>query len=121
VGPSRHERSFGETIRDLREARGFGLRQFAESLGISPTYLSKVERDVFPPPAEDKVIAIAQALGQDRDELLALAGRVASDLPEIIRQQPRAMATFLRTARGLPANELERLAREADKRKRARN
>ena len=29
-------------------------------IGVSPTYLSKVERDEFPPPAEDKVKAIAQ-------------------------------------------------------------
>jgi hypothetical protein len=46
--------------------------------------------------------------------LLALAGKVASDLPGIIQQQPRAMATFVRAASGLSATDLEKLARRAD-------
>ena len=46
-------------------------------IGVSPTYLSKVERDEFPPPAEDKVKAIAKIIGCDADDLLARAGRVS--------------------------------------------
>lgn len=76
---------------------------------MSPTYLSKVERDQFPPPAEDKVIAIAKALGADPDELLGLAGRVPSDVSEIITRRPREMASFLRAANGLTAEQIERL------------
>lgn len=44
-----------------------------------------MERDEFAPPVEDKVKAIAQIIGCDVDELLARAGRVASDLSDIIR------------------------------------
>jgi transcriptional regulator with XRE-family HTH domain len=87
---------------------------------MSPTYLSKVERGEFPPPGEEKVKSIAQALGQNEDELLALAGRVASDLNKIIRRQPREMADFLRSASGLPAPDLDRLRRDAEKRKRVK-
>ena len=76
-------------------------------------YLSKVERDDFNPPSEEKVRAIAQALGQDADELLALAGRVSADLANIIQRHPREMATFLRAANGLSAEEMQRLAEEA--------
>jgi transcriptional regulator with XRE-family HTH domain len=36
-------------------------------IGVSPTYLSKVERDEFAPPAEDKVRAIAQICQRRRD------------------------------------------------------
>jgi transcriptional regulator with XRE-family HTH domain len=107
------ERKFGETVRALREARKIGLRRFAEKVGMSPTYLSKVERDEFAPPAEEKVKRIAEVLGENPDELLALAGRVASDLPEIIRRHPREMATFLRAANGLSAQDIERLAQDA--------
>jgi len=88
-----------------------------KKIGVSPTYLSKVERDEFPPPAEDKVRKIAGIIEQDADELLALAGRVASDLTEIIREQPREMADFLRAARGLAAEDMARLARHAQKAK----
>jgi transcriptional regulator with XRE-family HTH domain len=105
--------SFGATVRRLREAQKIGLRKFAQMVGMSPTYLSKVERDEFKPPTEEKVRAIAEALGQDSDELLALAGRMSSDLADIIQRHPREMATFLRAANGLSAEEMQRLAEEA--------
>ena len=69
---------FGEFVRREREAKEIGLREMAKMIGVSPTYLSKVERDEFAPPAEDKVKAIAQIIGCDVDELLARAGRVAT-------------------------------------------
>jgi HTH-type transcriptional regulator, competence development regulator len=107
------EQGFGATIRNLREERGIGLRQFARTVGVSATYLSKIERGELPPPAEDRVKEIARLLDQDPDELLALAGKVASDLNEIIRSHPRELASFLRTASGLSGRELERLTEQA--------
>jgi hypothetical protein len=50
---------FGAFIRREREAKEIGLREMAKKIGVSPTCLSKVERDEFPPPAEDKVREIA--------------------------------------------------------------
>ena len=41
-------------------------------------------------------MTIAQIIGSDRDELLALAGRVSSDLQTKIMKQPRAMARLIR-------------------------
>jgi transcriptional regulator with XRE-family HTH domain len=110
-------KSFGSLVRREREAKEIGLREMAKKIGVSPTYLSKVERDEFPPPAEDKVRKIAGVLGLDADELLALAGRVASDLTDIIRERPREMADFLRAAKGLTAEDMARLARQAQKAK----
>ena len=85
-------KNFGAKIRTLREAQQISLRKFAEKVGISPTYLSKVERDEFPPPGEETVKKFALALNQNPDELLALAGKVSSDLPAIIQQRPRELA-----------------------------
>ncbi len=87
---------FGAFIRREREAKEIGLREMAKMIGVSPTYLSMVERDEVPPPAEDKVKAIAKIIECDADELLARAGRVASDLTAIIRKHPRPMADLLR-------------------------
>ena len=109
----RVEENFGALVRRLREERELGLRQFAKMIGVSATYLSKVEREELPPPAEDKVLKVAQLLDHDPDELLALAGKVASDLKAIIREHPREMASFLRTARGLSAENVAKLARQA--------
>ena len=50
---------FGAFIRREREAKDLGLREMAKMIGVSPTYLSKCERDEFDPPAEDKVRKIA--------------------------------------------------------------
>ena len=106
---------FGQYIRELRTAKGITLREFARQLEVSPTYVSQIEQDKFSPPAEERIVRMAQILGVDVDELLALAGRVAEDLPEIIRRHPRELATFLRTAKGLSADEINRLAKQAEK------
>ena len=93
------------------------MREMAKKIGVSPTYLSKVERDEFPPPVEEKVRKIAEIIGRDPDELLALAGRVSSDLTDIIRKRPREMADFLRAAKGLTAEDIARFAKQAHKAK----
>jgi transcriptional regulator with XRE-family HTH domain len=111
------EEGFGARVRRLREAREIGLRPFARMIGISATYLSKIERDELPPPAEARVKEIARLLDQDPDELLALAGKVASDVSDIIRERPREMASFLRTVRGLGPEEIRRLEEQARRRK----
>src|SRR5215207_308901 len=108
---------FGEFVRREREAKESGLREMAKVIGVSPTYLSKIERDEFPPPAEDKVRKIAGIIGCDADELLARAGRVSSDLAEIIIQRPIELAALLRTTKDLTADDMSRLAREAQKTK----
>jgi HTH-type transcriptional regulator, competence development regulator len=112
------EETFGSMIRTWREEKEIGLRRFADRVGMSPTYLSKIERDEFPPPSEEKIKAIAKELGKDPDELLALAGRVASDLEDIIQQTPREMATFLRAARGLTPKDIEKLTKQIERKQR---
>lgn len=107
--------SFGPAVRARRLEKGLGLRELARKVGMSATYLSKVEREEFKPPAEEKVRAIAEALGDDPDELLALAGKVASDLDHIIRSNAQGMASFLRTAQGLSPAAMRRLTETARK------
>src|ERR1700726_921238 len=92
---------FGQFVRREREAKGIGLREMSKMIGVSPTYLSKVERDEFPPPAEDKVKSIAAIIKVDVDELLARAGKVASELSDIIKRHPVELAALLRRTRGL--------------------
>ena len=108
---------FGEFVRREREAKEIGLREMAKMIGVSPTYLSKIERDEFPPPAEDKVRKIAAIIGCDADELLARADRVSSDLSEIIKRRPVQVAALLRTTKGLTADDMARLASLAQKAK----
>ena len=37
--------AFGQTVRMHRNTKGFGLNEFAERLGVSPAYWSRVERE----------------------------------------------------------------------------
>jgi transcriptional regulator with XRE-family HTH domain len=108
---------FGAFIRREREAKEIGLREMARMIGVSPTYLSKVERDEFPPPAEDKVKAIANVIGHNADDLLARAGRVSSDISDIIKRHPVELAALLRTTKGLTAEDIVQLARQVQKAK----
>ena len=108
---------FGAFIRRKREAMEprVGLREMARMIGVSPTYLSKVERDEFPPPAEDKVRKIAAIIKCDVDDLLARADRVSSDISDIIKRRPMELAALLRTTKGLTADDIALLAQQAQK------
>jgi transcriptional regulator with XRE-family HTH domain len=110
---------FGAFIRRKRGAMEpkVGLREMAKMIGVSPTYLSKVERDEFSPPAEDKVRKIAKIIECDADDLLARADRVSSDISDIIKRHPVELAALLRTTKGLTAEDIGRLARQAQKAK----
>jgi transcriptional regulator with XRE-family HTH domain len=110
-------KKFSAFIRRQRETREISLREMAKMIGVSPTYLSKVERDEIPAPTEAKVKAIALIIECDADELLARAGRVSSDLSDIIKCRPVELAALLRTTKGLTADDVARLAREAQKAK----
>ena len=91
-------KAFGETIREMREAQGMGLRTAAERLGISPAYLSRVERGKERPPRPDLVKRMATLLGGDPDLLFRLAESTDPDLAEYIHRIPN-VPEFLRTAR----------------------
>ncbi len=108
---------FGEYIRrrreDLREEdRRYSLRQVAQRIGIEPAYLSKIERGELQPPSEATTLRLAADLGEDPDVLLAMAGKVSSDLQEIIRRRPRLFADLIRQLKQAPDQAILRVVRE---------
>ncbi len=108
---------FGEYIRKAREAliagnRAYSLRQVAGRVGIEPAYLSKIERGVFAPPSEDVIVKLAKDLGEDPDVLLAMAGKLSSDLQQIILRRPKLFAELLRQLREAPDQAILRVVRE---------
>lgn len=109
--------SFGEVIRGLREElrrgdRSFSLRQVAHRIGVEPAYLSKIERGDVAPPSEATTVRLAKELDQDPDVLLAMAGKVSSDLQEIIRKRPRVFAELIRHLKEAPDHAILRVVRE---------
>ena len=112
--------SFGSWLREKRLARGYTLRKFAEQVGISPTYLSHVEQNIADPPTADRVKTMARLLGENADEMIALAGRVPEDLPGIILRQPTEIPELLREASGLTRQQLSELTEHARRLKASR-
>jgi HTH-type transcriptional regulator, competence development regulator len=90
----------------------YSVRQVAQRIGIEPSYLSKVERDEGSPPAEDTLRRLAADIEVDADLLLALAGKVSSDLLDTIRRRPLLFAELIRELRDLPDHAVLRLVRE---------
>jgi transcriptional regulator with XRE-family HTH domain len=80
----------GERLRRLRHERGERLTDTADRAGVSPQYLSEVERGLKEPSSE-MVAAIAGALDQS---LFDLAAGVVDDL----RARSRAAAEPVRRA-----------------------
>lgn len=67
---------FGLKLRQIRTERGMTLKQMAESLGVSPAYLSSLEHGRRGRPAHPMVVAICAQLNiiwDEADELLRLA------------------------------------------------
>jgi transcriptional regulator with XRE-family HTH domain len=109
---------FGSHVRALREAkrrvdRDFTLRRFAQAMGVSPTYLSRIERGEVSPPPAGRIRRIAELLDVDPDDLLRRAGKLAPDIEAFVRAQP-AVSRFLRVAqeRRVTPDELVGFTRE---------
>ena len=109
--------AFGSYIRERREAlrrtdAQLSVRGVAQRIGVEPSFLSKVERGLSPPPSEAKIVALAEVLGEDPDVLLALAGKVSSDLQDVIRKRPELFAALIREVKDMPDHAVLRLVRE---------
>lgn len=108
---------FGTTVRRRREElrqddRRYSLRQVANRIGIEPAYLSKVERSEVSPPSEATTVRLAQELDLDKDVLLALSGKVSSELQEVIRQRPTLFASLILQLKEAPDNAILKVVRE---------
>jgi len=74
-----------------------GLRAAADQLGISPAYLSRIERGREHPPKPNVIKRIARLLGGDPDLLFRLAESTDPSLAGYIHSVPN-VPEFLRTA-----------------------
>jgi transcriptional regulator with XRE-family HTH domain len=110
--------SFGETIRDLRVAQDLGLRETASKVGISPAYLSRIERGKEKPPRPEVIKALAKALAADPDVLFRLSSSTDPEVVDFLHEQPEAM-NLLRYLKetGFTGDEVNQLLRIAERMK----
>ena len=105
-------KEFGDFIKNrrktlLREDSSFSQQQLSEKIGIKQSYLSKIERGSATTLSEEKIVALAKALNEDPDYLLALGGKVSSDVLNIIQQRPRLFARLVRDMKNMPEDVIE--------------
>ena len=88
---------FGEKIRELRKAKNLSLRALAETVGVSFTYISKIENeklDFGDYPSEELIGKLAVALDTEADELLLLAKKVPEQIKKRVMERPDAFRKF---------------------------
>ena len=105
--------TFGSRIREIRNQLNaenpgeYSIRKVAARIGVQSGYLSRIERGLADSLSEEKIRALAIDLKEDPDFLLALAGKVSSDIRKIIRQRPRLFAKLIRDMKDLPDTAVE--------------
>jgi transcriptional regulator with XRE-family HTH domain len=108
---------FGTHLRVIRlephkAGKAPSLRRVATEVGIEPSYLSKIERNIEPPPGEETIQRLAEVLDEDPDVLLAMAGKVSRDLREIICKRPALFSKLIRELKSMPDHAILRISRE---------
>lgn len=83
--------AFGETVRQLRLAQEMGLRETANLVGISPAYLSRIERGKELPPKPEIIKNLARVLAADPDVLFRLSSSTDPDIVDFLRERPQVM------------------------------
>jgi HTH-type transcriptional regulator, competence development regulator len=109
--------TLGELIRNRREELrsddvAYSVRRVADRIGVQPSYLSKVERDIGSPPSEETLVRLAHDLGLDADLVLAHAGKISRDVRDVIRRRPQLFAELIRELQDMPDRAVLRLVRE---------
>src|SRR5271157_786647 len=82
---------FGERVRELRKAKKLSQRALGSQVGVSSTYISKVENkklDFGDYPSEVLIQKLAAALNGDEDELLLLAEKIPDRIRRRVFERP---------------------------------
>ena len=83
---------FGDKLRELRVAQDLGLRETAGKIGISPAYLSRIERGKESPPRPEVIKSLAKLLAADPDVLFRLSSSTDPEVVDFLHKRPEVMA-----------------------------
>ena len=113
----RHVR-FGERLRELRKAKNLSQRTLGNRVGVSFTYISRIENEKLEfgdYPSEDLICKLAKALEVDEDELLILAEKIPERIRRRVLERPDAFRRLADLDDGELDDVLRRLARRRQK------
>lgn len=90
--------TFGEYFRSLRREHNFTQRELADKIGVSYTYISKIENDAFPPPSRETLEKIAKVYKlENANDLLIEAKIIPEDIKEAIRNDKDLLKFLIET------------------------
>jgi transcriptional regulator with XRE-family HTH domain len=98
--------NFGHALRELRRRTGMSQRELAERTRLDFSYISKLENSRLPAPSADSVVAISRALAVPPEDLLALTGKIPSDVQHAVSTNREAQR-FLLEAQQMRLTDLE--------------
>lgn len=96
---------FGDYIRNRRRYLSLTLKAIEALSGISPSYLSRIERGERPAPDPEQINSLALALKVDPDFLLQLAGYGPTRTREVLRPYGLSWDEWLEAQTILPPEE----------------
>ena len=86
---------FGTLLKELRRESGVGIKKLAPELGVTYSYLSKLESNQAHPSPE-LVARVSTYFGYSRDRLLLSADEVPPEILRILQERPDEALAFLR-------------------------
>lgn len=110
-------KNFGNQIKQIREEKGYSVRQVALNSGMSPSYLSRIENGYRDLPTNKTLYKIAKGLRITNDEILKIAGIVESIPNELtISSTPSTVSIpiYGRISAGYPEGAKEDIDGEID-------
>lgn len=87
--------TFGKLFRRLRSKTGLGIKRLAPELGVSYSYLSKLENNELNP-SEEFVQRAARYFKTDRNQMLLSAGKIPPEVLRILQEHPEDAVELLR-------------------------
>ncbi len=105
--------TFGESLRAIRKQKGLSQLQLATKAGLHFTYISKIEKNLVPPPAANTIVKLCSILEIPPEQLLVLARKTPAEFVKAISSS-RAALEFVRRAQsmGLSEGEWQNLTQE---------
>lgn len=90
------KKTVGTILRVLRQEAGYGIKTVAPKVGISYSYLSKVETNKKAP-STGLIEKLCKFYEADADEIIAKTGALPSDVSEIIKEYGKDAFELLRS------------------------
>lgn len=92
---SKKNSNFGRALRGLRVKKGLSLKQLSSKLSVNYSYISKLE-NLHTKPSKEFILRVAKFFECDNEELMLQAGKIPSDILDILTNNPKKAAAFLR-------------------------